>query len=105
LGRHFDSVKDESAFQHTIYWYSKTWDLQDDIHSDLAGKFPYISYRGNQYILVSVFHGYIHVEIMPNRETLSYLKAVKDTYRFFTSKGHTIKIQTMDKESSINIYA
>jgi hypothetical protein len=83
---------------HTIY--SKDYDLKAEMHSDLAGKFPFVSYRGNQYILVSVFHGYIHVEVMPNRESNSYLKAFRDTYTFFASKGHTIKLQTMDKETS-----
>jgi hypothetical protein len=67
------SLPDIREANYTIY--SNTWDLQDDIHSDLAGKFPYISYRGNQYILVSVFHGYIHVEIMPNREAFILFKS------------------------------
>jgi hypothetical protein len=34
------SLPDIREANYTIY--SKTWDLQDDIHSNLAGKFPYI---------------------------------------------------------------
>jgi len=80
--------------------YAKVWDLNDDIHVDLMGKFPYLSQRGNQYILVSTFHRYIHIEVMPNRSAGSYLQAFKATHQFFLSKGHIIHSQMMDKETS-----
>jgi hypothetical protein len=41
-----------------------------------------MSSTGNQYLLVSVLNGYIHMEPMPNRKAPSYRDAFQRTYQF-----------------------
>jgi hypothetical protein len=52
------------------------------LHSDLTGKFPYMSSTGNQYLPVSVLNWYIHLEPMLNRKAPSYRDAFLRTYQF-----------------------
>ena len=57
--------------------YIKLVTLDHTNHSDATGRFPVTSLRGNQYILVSVFNNYVHLEPMPSRSAAAYLKAYK----------------------------
>jgi len=70
------------------------------LHSDAAGEFPFESYQGNKYILVSVFLNYIHVEAMKDRSAPSYVKAYRATVEFYKSFGYPISMQRLDNESS-----
>jgi hypothetical protein len=70
------------------------------LHSDATGRFPFESFKGNNYILVSVFLNYIHVEPLPDRTAASYIKAFRNTINFFKGFGFPISIQRLDNESS-----
>ncbi len=45
----------------------KVVEISHTNHSDLTGRFPHTSTKGNSYILVSVYNGYVHLEPMVNR--------------------------------------
>ena len=71
--------------------------------ADLTGRFPVKSRRLNEYILITVFKGYIHAEPMPTKSAASYLKAYTSTITFFHSRGHTITHLTIDNEFSSDL--
>jgi hypothetical protein len=73
--------------------------------SDMPGRFPHISYRGYEYMLISVFRGYIHVQLLKNRTMTESVKAYRATYNFFADLGHTPKIQMLDNETSKELNA
>jgi len=70
------------------------------LHSDAAGEFPFESYEGNKYILVSVFLNYIHVEPLQDRSAPSYIKAYRAIVDFYKSFGFPISLLRLDNESS-----
>jgi hypothetical protein len=80
--------------------YSRTCTLENALHADAAGRFPHISSRGNQYILITVYHGYIHGEIMTSRTSASYVTAYTSSVDFFRSKGHIVSHIKLDNEIS-----
>ena len=70
-------------------------------HSDLSGRFPVPSVTGEQYVLLSVWNGYVHMEPMANRKSASYARAFEATYAFFHSAhGSTPTLQRLDNETS-----
>ena len=71
--------------------------------SDLTGRFPYISRQGFQYMLISIYRGYIHVELMKDRSAAEYVRAFRLTYFFFHSKSHKPEYQSLDNETSTAI--
>ena len=80
--------------------YVKTLSLSDTNHTDLTGRFPITSRRGNQYVLVSVFEGYVRLEPMASRKGTSYVKAYQSMMEFFRSHGRVPKFQRLDNETS-----
>jgi hypothetical protein len=70
-------------------------------HSDLTGRLPVRSRKGNEYILVSVLNGYIHMEPMPNKQASSYVNAFTNTIEFFESHNATVSYQRLDNETSL----
>ena len=70
------------------------------LHSDATGRYPFESFNGNNYILVSVYLNYIHVEPMPDRSAASYVSAYRKSIDFFRSKGHVVSVQRLDNETS-----
>jgi hypothetical protein len=70
------------------------------IHADLTGRFPVNSRRGNAYILVTTYRGYIHMEAMPSRHATAYTTAVQNTLNFFRNLGHTPTYFRLDNETS-----
>ena len=80
-----------------------TWDTTTgQIASDLTGKFPTISSKGNQYILV--IYDYDSNSILPtplkNRNAATILQAYKDTYDFLQARGLKPRLQRLDNEAS-----
>ena len=69
-------------------------------NSDLTGKVPVCSSTGNNYILISVFNSYIHMEPMPSRDGAQYVAALRRTIEFFRDLGHEVTHQRMDNETS-----
>ena len=68
--------------------------------SDLPGRFNYISHRGYEYILISVFRGYIHAEPMKSRQASELTAAYRATYEFFNELGHSPQFQVLDNEDN-----
>ena len=70
------------------------------IYFDATGKFPFESEEGYQYMLVSVYKNYIHVEPVTDRNAKSYITAYRNTINFFRNKGHVLSIARLDNETS-----
>ena len=68
--------------------------------TDLTGRFPCASRKGNEYILVTVFHGYTCLTPQPNKSATSYVKSFKSIFKFFADSGHPITELISDNESS-----
>jgi hypothetical protein len=50
--------------------------------------------------LVSTLNGYVHLELMQNRQKSEYLRCYKATYDFYKHHGHIPEIQRLDNETS-----
>ena len=73
-----DHLDDETAIS------VKTVRSSDFLNSsDMAGRFPFISHRGYEYMLISVFRSYIHVELLKNRTAAELVRAYRATYDFY----------------------
>ena len=70
------------------------------IHADGTGRMPYISRKGNQYVLVSYYKGYIHYEPMSSRTAEQQKLAHERTIKFFRDKGHNPVYIRLDNEIS-----
>jgi hypothetical protein len=71
--------------------------------SDMPGRFTHVSHRGYEYILISVYRGYIHAEPLKSRQGADLLSAYRNTYSFFKRLGHNPKFQMLDNEDSIKL--
>jgi hypothetical protein len=71
--------------------------------ADLTGRFPVKSRRGNEYLLVTAYRGYVHVEAQPSRSATAYVRSFKNTLAFFASHGHIIADIVSDNESSTTL--
>ncbi len=76
-------------------------------HSDTAGRFPYTSVQGSQYILLFVNEdaNYIHLEPMPSRSNKSFIDAYRRGMNFFWRAGFKPNIERMDNEISTEVLA
>ena len=80
----------------------KLIDLHDpeSIHADGTGRMPYISHKGNQYVLISIYKGYIHYEPMSSRTAEQQKLAHERTIKYFRDKGHNPIYVRLDNEIS-----
>ena len=78
----------------------KTYDLKDPIHADLTGRFPIVSLKGNQYLLVACWHGYFHFELMASRKAECYVRAYTKILAFFRGLGLNPSVLRLDNETS-----
>jgi hypothetical protein len=53
--------------------------------SDLTGRFPATAMEGSQYILLSVYKCYIHLELLASRVESAIIDAYSRTYQCFFS--------------------
>jgi hypothetical protein len=83
---------DESHESTAAYITMMPIEQLDINHSDLAGRFPYQSTKGNCYLLVSNYHGYIHLEPINSTNEASYVKAYRATLDY--SAKHACREQT-----------
>ena len=68
--------------------------------SDLTGRLPHLSRKGNQYILVTHFCGYIHFTPQASKTPTSCLSSFRSIVDFFSSHGHPLPQLIMDNETS-----
>ncbi len=54
---------------------------------------------GSQYILLSVYKRYIHIELLASRSEATIVDAYSRTYQWFYQLGHYIQFQVMDNEA------
>jgi hypothetical protein len=80
--------------------FTRSWDIREANHSDATGRFPVQSLHGNNYLLVSVYHGYIHLEPMKSRTSVQYINAYSRTLNHFARLGTNIELQLLDNETS-----
>ena len=71
-------------------------------HMDGTGRFPVVSHRGNQYMLVLHSEGANYIKIIPmqTRNKQSYLKAHRIALDFYEALGYTPTFQRFDNETS-----
>ena len=98
--REDDQILDSDKKEEDNLMYCRTTNLEDAINEDATGRFPHISARGHQYILITVYHGYIHAELMLSRTSTSYIRAYTASVEFFRSRGHIVKYIKLDNETS-----
>ncbi len=102
----FDQSEADDEKEYLDCIFSRTMRTTDFLNSsDMAGRFPYVSHRGYEYIMVSVFRNYIHVELLQNRTASEVTRVYKATYTFYSSFGHTPRFQMLDNETSKELSA
>ncbi|KAL7526429.1 hypothetical protein ACHAXR_001484, partial [Thalassiosira sp. AJA248-18] len=82
--------------------FVKIIDLKETMYSDQTGKFPYLSSRGMQYIMVA-YHtdpNYIFAEPMRNRTERQMIDAYNNIVKKMKAGGLGIKLHILDNEIS-----
>jgi hypothetical protein len=75
---------------------------QGHLYTDLTGKFPVRSSKGNWYVMVCYRFDCNKVKVFPmkSRSTLEWVKAYDHIHQELTAKGFKPKLQTLDNEAS-----
>ena len=69
-------------------------------YSDMPGRFPFTSHHGHEYMLLSVYRGYIHTDLMKSREGPDLVRAYRATYTLFDKITTPPNFQMLDNEKS-----
>ena len=85
--------------------YSLTVPRESWCAGDATGRFSPPSRLGHEYLLVTVFHGYIFAVPMINRSSKSYVKAYTTVITFFSTCGHPFTHLSLDNEKSADLTA
>jgi hypothetical protein len=75
---------------------------RDDLKnwSDTTGRFPFATIQGFNYLLVSTYGGYVHLELLRDRSQAEYVRAYTLMYAFYKERGHQPRSQGLDNETS-----
>jgi hypothetical protein len=75
---------------------------QGQLYTDLTGKFPVRSSKGNYYVMVCYVYdcNYVKVVAMKSRSASEWVKAYDHIHQELTAKGLKLKLQTIDNEAS-----
>jgi hypothetical protein len=75
---------------------------QGQLYTDLTGKFPVRSSKGNYYVMLCYIYdcNYIKVVPMKSRSASEWVKAYDNIHQELTVKGFKPKLQTLDNEAS-----
>jgi hypothetical protein len=75
---------------------------QGQLYTDLTGKFPVRSSKGNYYVMVCYVYDCNYVKVIPMkyRSASEWVKAYDTVHQELTIKGFNPKLQTLDKEAS-----
>jgi hypothetical protein len=76
---------------------------QVQLYTDLTGKFPVRSSKGNSYVRVCYVYdcNYVKVILMKSRYASEWVKAYDHIHQELTVKGFKPKLQTLDNEASV----
>jgi hypothetical protein len=77
---------------------------RDAIYSDLPGRFPVRAKNGSEYLLLSVYKDYIHVDTLPDRSSPHLCAAYSATHTFFCKLGHQLTVQILGNETSESLF-
>jgi hypothetical protein len=71
-------------------------------HTDLTGKFPVRSSKGNSYLMVCYIYDCNYVKVVPMKSSSAseWFKAYDRIHQELTVKGFKPKLQTLDNEAS-----
>jgi hypothetical protein len=75
---------------------------QGQLYTDLTGKFPVRSSKGNSYVMVCYVYdcNYVRVIPMKSRSASEWVKAYNTIHQELTVKGFKPKLQTLDNEAT-----
>jgi hypothetical protein len=75
---------------------------QGQLYTDLTGKFPVRSIKGNSYVMVCYVYDCNYVKVVPmkSRSASEWVKTHDHIYQELTAKGFKPKLQTLDNEAS-----
>jgi hypothetical protein len=75
---------------------------QGQLYTDLTGKFPVRSSKGNSYVMVCYIYDCNYVKVVPmkSRSASEWVKAYDSIHQELTVKGFKPKLQTLDNEAS-----
>jgi hypothetical protein len=75
---------------------------QGQLYTDLTGKFPVRSSKGNSYVMVCYVYECNNVKVIPmkSRSALEWVKAYDTIHQELTVKGFKPKLQTLNNEAS-----
>jgi hypothetical protein len=75
---------------------------QGQLYTDLTGKFPVQSRKGNSYVMVCYVYDCNYVKVIPmkSRPASEWVKAYDNVHQELTVKGFKPKLQTLDNEAS-----
>jgi hypothetical protein len=75
---------------------------QGQLYTDLTGKFPVRSSKGNSYVMVCYAYDYNYVKVIPmkSRPASEWVKTYDTIHQDLTVKGFKPNLQTLDNEAS-----
>jgi hypothetical protein len=75
---------------------------QGQLYTDLTGKFPVRSSKGNSYVMVCFVYDCNYVKVIPmkSRSASEWVNAYDTIHKELTVKGFKPKLQTLDNEAS-----
>jgi hypothetical protein len=78
---------------------------QGHLYTDLTGKFPVRSSKGNSYVMVCYVYDCNYVKFIPmkSRYASEWIKAYDSVHQELTVKGFKPKLQTLDNEASVTL--
>jgi hypothetical protein len=78
-----------------------TFSRDESAASDLTGQLPVESRRGNKYILITVFRGYIHFTPQKSKSASDYVSSFASILAFFTAHSQPLPSLIVDNETSL----
>jgi hypothetical protein len=74
---------------------------QGQLYTDLTGKFPVQSSKGNSYVMLCYIYDYNYIKVVPtkSRSASEWVKAYDTIHQELTVKGLKPKLQTLDNEA------
>jgi hypothetical protein len=78
---------------------------QGQLYTDLTGKFPVRSSKGNSYVMLYYIYDCNYVKVIPmeSRSASEWVKAYDTIHQELTAKGLKQKLQTIDNEASASL--
>jgi hypothetical protein len=74
---------------------------QGQLYTDLTGKFPVISSKGNSYVMLCYLYDCNYDKVIPikSRSASEWVKAYDSVHQELTLKGFKPKLQTLNNEA------